>query len=66
VDFSAFKRELVTHILTMADNPGFVDYARARVKELMEQEPALFVDLPDLLKAEMQKRKEPCSTTPTS
>jgi hypothetical protein len=56
MDFSAFKRELVKHILSMAELPWAVDHARFRVKEMVKQDPALFGDLPKLLEEAMKEK----------
>jgi hypothetical protein len=64
--WNAFKRELLSHYIAMAELPWAKAHAWHQVNEFAKEYPALFGDLPDLLKAEMQKRKEPCSTTPTS
>jgi hypothetical protein len=56
MDFSAFKRELVKHILSMAELPWAVEHARFRVRELVKQDPALFGDLPKLLEEAMKEK----------
>lgn len=40
----------------LASQPGWGAYVWHRVKEMAREHPSVFGDLPELLKAEMQKR----------
>jgi hypothetical protein len=49
--------EMADHIANMARVPGFKDYARERLKELVRTEKELFGNLPALVKQRLEKEK---------
>jgi len=48
---------MADHIANMARVPGFRDYARERLKELVSMEKELFGNLPALVKIRLEKDK---------
>lgn len=49
--------EMADHIVAMAKVPGFRDYARQRMRELVSSESGLFVNLPALVKEKLKEQK---------
>jgi hypothetical protein len=49
---------MADHIVAMAKVPGFRDYARQRMRELVSQEQGLFVNLPALVQEKLKENEK--------
>ena len=50
--------EMADHIVAMAKIDGFKDYARQRMRELVSEQSGLFVNLPALVKQQLENENE--------
>ena len=55
-NFETIANDMAEHIAAMARIPGFRDYARQRLKELVSEPQGLFVNLPALVKEKLNER----------
>lgn len=55
MDFDAHKAEMLAHLIRMAQAPGFKAHSWHRAQQMASEHPKLYGDLPDRLKAAMQK-----------
>ena len=49
--------EMVEHYAKLASHPGFIDYTRRRVKEMMDEEPRLWGKLGERVKQRLEEMK---------
>ena len=55
--FEQISKEIIDHYAKLAMNPGWIDYARHRVKEMVADKSGLWKDLPMQVKERIDELK---------